>query len=230
MKSNMKLQAGIGYVPFGYYPQQRELVLFVRRGGPQLLRTNDLFSALWSGLHLSGSFSSGRSGYNLYSMNPMDNSNVMGGGGRVWAMSENDVIGGGLSTQVVKHGGHTSEILGSDIRINWKSLILTTEYAIHMTENEDPWTAYVEPAFKLSDEFLLFTFIDYARSTLNESSATRIDPYSKWEYGGGLNWLPTSFTRLRAGLTFNDYTEHTSVISGQDRDYISLDLSVGVAF
>jgi hypothetical protein len=36
------IQGGLGYVPFGYALQQRELVLFVRRAGPQLMRMQDL--------------------------------------------------------------------------------------------------------------------------------------------------------------------------------------------
>lgn len=228
--SDFRIQAGMGYVPFGYYPQQRELVLFVRRGGPQLLRTNDLFSPLWAGIHISGNTTVATSGYNLYTMNPLDRTNVLGVGGRVWTRSQDERIGAGLSSQVVKFEGHTSEILGADMRIDTSRMVVNMEYAIHMAEENDPWTAYIEPAFKLkNEEFLIYTFADYAQNARNQTSAVLQDPHTKWEYGGGMNWLPTSFTRLRAGLTFHDYLESDNLL-GKERDYVSLDLSVGVAF
>ncbi len=230
--SDFRLQTGMGYVPFGFYPQQRELVLFVRRGGPQLLRTNDLFQALWSGVHLSGNIGkSSKSGYHLYTINPLDDTNKLGMGGRVWTVTQNEVFGGGLSTQVLQYEGHTSEILGADVRMNTEKIIITSEYAIHMAEGSDPWTAYFEPSFRLnSDEYLIYTFLDYAANTRNESTGSRLDPLNKWEYGGGLNWLPTSFTRLRAGVTIHEYVGSRAEIDGQDRDYLSFDFSVGVAF
>jgi hypothetical protein len=230
--SSLRVQAGMGYVPFGYYPQLREPVLYVRRGGPQLIRTNDLFQPLWSGFHLSGNLGkSSHSGFNLYTMNPLDQTNELGLGGRVWALSEDENVSGGLSSQVVKYEGHTSEIVGADTRINWKRMIISAEYALHMTEDTDPWSAYIEPSFRLKDEeFLIYTFADYTMSTRNESTGKRLDPFTKWEFGGGLNWLPTSYTRLRAGVTFHDYTGYRAEIGKQDRDYTSFDFSVGVAF
>lgn len=228
--SNARIQTGLGYVPFGYYPQQRELVLFVRRGGPQLLRTTDLIAPLWTGVHLSGNLDSTRSGYHLYTTTTLDDTNVMGLGGRLWANSYNDSITGGLSSQVVKYEGHTGEILGADIRMHLDRWVITSEYAIHMTEGKDPWTAYIEPTFRITEEYLIYTFADYAQSTRNETTSLIKDPFNKWEYGGGINWLPTAFTRLRAGVTFNDYVGSREVIRGQERDYISFDLSAGVAF
>lgn len=230
--SHLNIQAGMGYVPFGYYPQQRELVLFVRRGGPQLLRSNDLFSALWTGVHLSGRIGNDtHKGFHLYTMNPLDDTNKLGMGGRLWAISQDEVLGGGLSTQVVKYEGHTSEILGADIRLNTNKVIIISEYAINMAEDEDPWTAYIEPSFKLKDdEFLIYTFADYAQNSRNVSTGSRLDPFNKWEYGGGINWLPTAFTRLRAGFTIHDYKGHRAEVDDQDRDYVSFDFSVGVAF
>lgn len=230
--SQLRIQAGMGYVPFGYYPQQRELVLFVRRGGPQILRTNDLFQSLWSGIHLSGNIgNTSRSGFHLYTMNPLDDTNKLGVGGRLWTTSENDKVTAGVSSQTVKYEGHTSEILGADVRYAGERMILTSEYAIHMAEDSDPWSAYIEPSFRLTnDEFLIYTFADYAMNSRNESNGGRLDPFPKWEYGGGLNWLPTSFTRLRAGVTFHDYIGTRAEVLGQDRDYLSFDFSVGVAF
>src|SRR5690606_14596546 len=55
LNPRLRIQAGLGYVPFGYYAQLREPVLFERRGGPQTIRTDNLFSPLWMGVNLVGS-------------------------------------------------------------------------------------------------------------------------------------------------------------------------------
>lgn len=233
LNDNHRIQAGVGYVPFGYALQQRELVLFVRRGGPQILRTPQLVAPLWTGVHLLGSFSDSKSswGYNLYTANPIDDANVLGVGGRLWWASQDDRLTTGLSSQVMKYENSTSEILGSDIRFVWDNFIVTTEYIRHMAEENDPWAAYLETGmYVLKDEFLLYLFGDYSANERNKTSSTISDPLRKWEYGGGLNWLPTSFTRIRFGVTYNDYVGIDSKILGQNRNYLSFDTSVGVAF
>jgi hypothetical protein len=97
-------------------------------------------------------------------------------------------------------------------------------------EGNDPWTAYLEPALKLKDgEFLVFGFADYLRNALNKTVALP-DPYTNFEYGGGLNWLPTSNTRFRATVGIENYLNKGSTIQGQNRDFWYFDLSAGVAF
>lgn len=235
VSEHFKIQGGAGYVPFGYAFQQRELVLFVRRGGPQILRTNQLLSPLWGGVHMLGHYSltSGDWGYNLYTANPIDSSNVVGGGGRLWWASSQEQIVVGLSSQVGKYGAHTDEIYGADIRIRHGQWLVTTEYARHVTEGVDPWSAYTEPGYFIwGDQLLLYAFADYAQSSKPPilSSTTYADEYRKWEYGGGVNWLPTSYTRIRAGLAMHDYVGKNATKQGQNRDFVSLDLSAGVAF
>lgn len=232
LNSDMIVQTGVGYVPFGYAAQQRELVLFIRRGGPQVLRTSNLLQPLWSGVHLQGYLRTVNGGYNLYTMNTMDKSNSTGVGGRLWANTQDEVVRFGVSTQVMKFGGHTSEIIGADIHVDTERFILTSEYVSHMTgEGRNPWTAYVEPALKIKEgEFLLFVFTDYADDPLNELTSTTYDPMIRWENGLGINWLPTSNTRFRATVAREDYLGIRSTVNGQNRDFWYFDLSAGVAF
>lgn len=232
LSSTLDLQAGVGYVPFGYAAQQRELVLFIRRAGPQVLRTTNLIQPLWSGLHLSGTLENRRSGFNLYTMNSLDHSNTAGIGGRLWSKTVNEKIQGGLSTQIMKFAGHTSEIVGADLRLDSSRFIVTTEYVNHMTgEGRNPWSTYLEPALKLSDgEVLFFVFTDYAEDVLSKANATTYDPVTRWENGVGVNWLPTTNTRFRATAAREDYLGKRSTIAGKNRDFWYFDLSAGVAF
>jgi hypothetical protein len=236
---HLKIQAGLGYVPFGQALQQRELVLFWRRGGPQTIRTNQLVSHLWSGIHLLGNFpieGGGKWGYNLYTANPIDTGKVqmMGVGTRLWVSSYNDILTAGLSSQIGKYSTGTDEIVGADTRMKFGRWQITSEYIRHVTQGADPYSYYVEPGIYLSNEkFILFGFGDYSQSPLNElnlSSGPIDDSYKKWEYGAGINWLPSVYTRLRLTFTFNDYVGNSARLSGQNRDYQSVDLSVGVAF
>lgn len=234
-----KIQAGLGYVPFGQALQQRELVLFWRRGGPQAIRTTNLVSQLWSGIHLLGDFAingGGEWGYNFYTANPIDTSDVqmMGVGGRLWISSYNDIFTGGVSGQVGKYSTGTDEILGADARLKFGRWVITSEYIRHVTDGEDPYSYYVEPGVFLAEEkFILFGFGDYSQDPRNElktSTATIDDSYKKWEYGAGINWLPSAYTRFRLTFTYNDYIGSSARLKGQNRDYHSVDLSVGVAF
>ncbi len=232
VSENFLVQAGIGYVPFGYAAQQRETVLFIRRGGPQVLRTSNLIQPLWGGLHLSGTFRPENAGFNLYTVNPLDESNTSGIGGRLWANSDEDRFRFGVSTQVMKFGGHTSEIIGADAIYASERFFIASEYVSHMTgEGRNPWTAYIEPAIKLFDEeILLFVFSDYSDDPLFELNSVTYDPMIRWENGVGINWLPTSNTRFRATVAREDYLGKNSTIGGKNRDFWYFDLSAGVAF
>jgi hypothetical protein len=233
---SFNIQGGVGYVPFGHAAQQRELVLFVRRGGPQLLHTNNLFSPLWNGLHAYGSFNLRKSdwGYDAYTFTPNFYPKGLGVGGRLWWRSEDDVAVLGLSSQIGKSEFDTFEVVGSDLRLSFSNFQLLTEYVRRVSEMDDPWSFYMEPSIYIYEEEVLFyLFGDYANSSLNETgtgSNAINDPYEKWEYGAGFNWLPTSFTRFRLGVTYNDYIGSRDRLEGQERDYWSFDLSAGVAF
>ncbi len=231
------VQAGTGYVPFGYALQQRELVQFVRQAGPQLLRTNNLVSPLWSGIHVHGSFDQGKNdwGYNFYTFTPVFYPKQPGVGGRLWWSSADEEVTLGLSSQLGKTELGSYEAVGTDLRLDFHPFSIKAEYIRHLEDDEDPWSAYLEPSvFIYQEELLLYVFGDYANSSMNRAASavtlTELDPYRQLEYGAGLNWLPTSFTRFRFGFTYHDYLGKTAVQEGLDRDYFSFDLSAGVAF
>lgn len=236
LNSNYSIQGGVGYTPFGYSFQQREPVLFIRRGGPQVLRTSDLVSPLWSGFNLNGNFSLEDSswGFNLYTFSPVNSPKHPGIGARTfWASYENK-LATGLSLQLGKIGARNYETLGTDVRLNFSPFLITSEVVYGQFEGSDAWSMYLEPAIYLFDEeYLFYVFGDFTDNKNNRDGAgpnSSYDPYQKWEYGFGVNWLPTAFTRIRMGLVFHDYVSAESVIRNQDRDYTSLDTSVGVAF
>lgn len=233
INAETKFQAGQGYVPFGYAAQQREIVLFVRRGGPQILRTTELFAPLWSGFHFFQNFNIGKNqwGYNVYSFTRFEDAKLPGIGARSWWSSDSEKIITGLSFQSAKYHGEIDQILGYDLRFKYDDFLIVTEVARHFSGGDDPWSAYIEPSYFLSkEEFQLYTFVDFSKSPFNKTAGTISDPFSKIEFGAGINWLPTSYTRLRLGITQNDYIHEKTILIGQNRDYKTIDISAGVAF
>jgi hypothetical protein len=230
------IQGGVGYVPFGHAFQLREPVLFARRGGPLTLRTTDLVGPLWTGVHVLGHFptSGGHWGYNAYTFTQVLGERFPGLGTRLWWASNDDHIHGGISSQVGKRGIDTFKNLGADLRLKFGPWTFTTEYIRAVVNGDDPWATYLEPSLAILEEsVLLYVFGDYSNSSRNITGTTargQPDPIQKWEYGAGVNWLPTTFTRLRLGLTRHDYVGATSTPSGVNRDYMSVDASAGVAF
>jgi len=240
MSDHFLIQGGMGYVPFGYSYQQREPVLFERRGGPQMIRTNPLVNPLWAGVNFQGIYAleitGGNWGYNLYSFSPVEDPQYPGVGGRIWWARKNEDFKFGMSTQVGKLGVVTSEALGADLQMKMKPFMVTSEF-VHtfVHSDDDPWSIYIEPSMMIVREIvLLYVFADYADSPLNQAvfgnKSGTTNPYKKWEYGVGVNWLPTSYVRLRLGLTYNDYVGGSMQASGQDRNYVSADVSAGVTF
>lgn len=237
------LQFGVGYVPFGYYPQQREPVLYIRRGGPQILHTPNLFSPLWNGFNLQTRFDKGSSswGYNVYSFNRLEDVKRPGVGTRVWWQTPDDAFTAGLSYQTAKYESKMENIVGADFRAILNHFIFTTEYIRHVKDGSDIWSYYLEPSiFVYNEDILFYVFFDYANNPTNRtgmganvftpSSITSFaDPITIIEQGAGINWLPTSYTRLRVGFTYHNYVDEDPTFKNE-RDYYTVDLSAGVAF
>jgi hypothetical protein len=221
-----RIQGGLGYLPFGFAFQEREIVLFLRRGGPQVIRTASISSNQWQGLHFLGSFEKERSkwGYDLYSMTSAWNTKLPGVGGRLWWSPNDDSMTVGISALRARHTlDDYFSLLGFDFRMKFSRFSVVSEYVRHFAMTDDPWTFYVEPSVSFWEEELHFyVFADYANSARNQTG-NNWDPYQKWEYGAGINWLPTSFTRFRFGVTQSDYLGH-------GRDFLGFDLSAGVSF
>lgn len=233
---NNQVQVGMGYAPYGNSFQQREPVLFIRRGGPQMTRQPNLVGPLWTGIHFYGTDYQPqfRWGYNFYTFTAATNFKVPGVGAHFWWTPNDDRLTAGISSQMGKDGSLTYENFGADLKFKISPVTITTEYTTHIIPGEDPWSIYVEPSISIfQEDWILYVFGDYANNPQNQTGtgATALaDPYQKLEYGGGVNWLPTAYTRLRCGLTLNDYRGSTATIDRQNRDYWSLDLSAGVAF
>lgn len=231
---NLTLQAGLGYVPLGYYAQLREPTLFLRRGGPQTLRTENLFAPLWMGLNLVGETEEKKAGYNIYTAPSVGQSHKPGMGARAWNKNVDYRYTLGISAQTGRNNSDNYQVLGLDFTLDLSSFKVLSEGIIQLVDGENPWAAFVEPTlFIYREEVLAFAFAGYSNGAQNVTrvnGAAIADPYQKWEMGGGLNWLPITYTRLRTGITFHDYVGDTEEISGQNRDYAVLDFSAGVSF
>lgn len=230
------LQGGLGYVPFGYVLSVREPVIYVRSGGPQLAKNNQVASSLWSGIHIQGSFQKKENtyGYNAYTFLPRTFTRHVGVGGRFWMSAYESKVISGISTQIGRDEHEVIETVGTDFRFYIHPIQLSAEFAQGISRKGDSWTAYIEPGyFIFEEEILLYVFGDYSYSPKNETRSGNItipDPYQKWEYGFGMNWLPTSYTRIRIGITFGDYVGSRARLQGVDRDFTTLNISAGVAF
>ena len=237
--SAVAVQVGRGYVPFGTAFQQRDLALFRRRGGPQMLNANTsgnvvLLSSIWSGVHLKGSLrlglvKEGQWGYDLYSITPSSSPTTIGAGARAW-FELTPQFHFGFSTQEAKRGGQTYDAFGVDtnIRVNRLGIDLEGIFNRSGSSEGNPKSFYLEPYISLlSEKITLYGAVDYIDSPtaqLDVDPAVLSDPYERWEYGGGINWLPYHPTRIRLGFLYNNYTQ----VKG--RNYSNVDLSVGLEF
>lgn len=230
------VQGGMGFAPFGYALQLRQPTSFVRALGPQIVRNRELVSRLWSGVHIHGSDDiHGKTfGYNVYTHTHTNYAKYIGLGGRVWAAGFDEKLTAGISSQIFRNQFEMIELVGTDLRLNFHPYQLRTEFAQYIARHADTWTAYVEPGYFIYEEdVLLYVFGDYYFGANHETVSGALrqpDPYQKWEYGFGVNWLPISYLRLRAGITFGDYVGHRAIKQGQNRDFTALNLSAGVEF
>lgn len=231
------VQTGIGYTPFGYAYQQRELPLFVRRGGPQLVvgaGTTTIGPAfpLWMGVHVLGEFSSGERhwGYNLYTFTPTLAPKTMGVGGRLWAGNRSGWTLG-VSSQTGRQLSDSYVAYGTDLRYEGERAGFTAEYIRNFSEDDLPAleTYYLEPYFNLSPRWLIYYVADYMNNPLYKVGAVD-DHYKQWRKGGGVNFLPNSYVRYRLGFLVHDYVGDTDTINRRKRQYNSIDLSCGVSF
>ncbi|MGZ5280284.1 MAG: hypothetical protein ACXWC9_10095 [Pseudobdellovibrionaceae bacterium] len=240
--AGFRMQTGLGYAPFGYAIQQREIVLFKRRSGPQLANSSGSGSVgiafpLWTGVHVLGSFpiEDHRWGYNLYSFSPFGNPKSLGVGSRLWWQSSTQTTIG-ISSQSGDDRDHKFNSYGVDINTKNGRFGLTAEYARTPVRGLDLVTEsyYTEPFVTFyHDTVVIYAVADYFNNetyTSIRGGAVVTDPYERWSTGGGINWLPIPAVRLRLGYLVHNYIGDTAVISDQNRDYQSADFSVGVTF
>lgn len=234
----LSTQIGVGYVPFGYAFQQREPVLFRRRGGPQLLSASGstdvgIAFPLWTGIHIHGILPvmDIRTGYNLYTFSPSTKPRTMGVGGRLW-WSLNENITTGISLQSGEQVAESYMSYGADVNVKWQRFGVTAEYAQNAIagSKEDVVSYYLEPYYTFNEgKFLIYAVGDYVDAP-NRMVGAVADPYEQWRYGLGVNWLPLPNTRLRLGVLNHEYVGATASIGGQERRYTSIEFSTGIAF
>lgn len=237
----LNIQLGLGYVPFGYSFQVREPLLLRRRGGAQMTNsssttTSGIAFPLWMGLHVHGNFIKDhtRWGYNLYTFSPNTNPGTLGIGARLWC-EPSAPLAMGISSQTGQQGSDTYYSYAFDLNLKYRRTGILAEFAtVSMISGADaPQSYYIEPyAFIDGDnKFLVYLAADYLNSPNSVNSASLIaDPFQKWLWGVGINWLPLSFTRVRLGYLMHDYIGQTETLGGQARDYSSIDLSASAAF
>jgi hypothetical protein len=237
--TDFNLQAGMGYVPFGHAMAQREPVLFHRRGGPQMANSSDsnnvgIAFPLWIGLHMHGSttLDDKACGYNLYTFTPSQNTGTLGGGLRFWWKLSDD-LALGVSGQAGKQRDDNSYAHGFDVHWSDGHREVTAEYARNEVVNApDVLSYYLEPSVKVADtDWLIYAVADFLDEPGHVSGAARVpDPFQRWAFGGGVNWVPQSRVRFRLGFLSYQYQGETAALGGQARDYQSFDFSVGAAF
>lgn len=237
----LNLQMGTGYAPYGYALQQREMVLFKRREGPQLVQASNFSTSvgiafpLWTGLHLHGSFQQGdnRTGYNLYTLTPTTNAKNIGAGARLWYRWQ-EYMTVGVSTQVGDELANTYQSYGADADGKVGRYGLTLEYArTSVTGGHDRGleTYNAQPYVEFwNGKFLVYGVVDYMDNPVWLTQANITDAYKRWDMGGGVNWLPKPTMRFRLGYLVHNYVDNNSIINKQDRDYYRVDLSAGISF
>lgn len=239
MNDYFNIQAGIGYAPYGIVFQQREPELFRLRGGSQVITYDDgdtvgIGSPLWTGLHFYGAFSpEKKEGYNLYSLTPINAVETLGVGGRLWTrLNDNAVIGTSVQSGEQRKGTYFSH--GFDLDLNYRTYGFVSEYGHASNSGEvlDAEFYYFEPYVKFKEgEWVIFLNAEYIDTLARTEVLTSIsDPVKKWQYGGGLNWLPISNARFRLTYLYHDYVDEADSIGGQKRDYNVIDFSTAVAF
>lgn len=239
MSDYFTVQTGLGYSPFGIAAQQREPQLFRLRGGSQIIAYDDgdtigIMSPLWTGIHLLGLIPANRNlGYDLYTFTPVNKVSTLGVGGRLWyKANENVTVGTSIQSGEQRKGFFFAK--GFDLELKYKEYGFVSEYG-HTTNSGDVIDAefyYFEPYMKFAeDQWLFFLNAEYIDTLERTDFATHVaDPVKKWQYGGGLNWLPIPNARLRLTYLHHDYLDETDMISGQQRDYDTIDFSTAVAF
>lgn len=229
-----RLQMGIGWVPFGIVLANREFPTLIKHGGPMLSSGGlTMPFGVWNGLHALGEFSLdwGTLGYNLYSITPTTDANMMGGGTRLWWASNGNHVRLGASSQILDRSTDTVFNLGTDLELKFGLVGLRTEYVQSIADGEDIRTVYFEPYVELAEgKFVIHGDVDYAKRPLHFSDAATFVPFEKWELGGGVNWLPWRFVRARLLFLYHNYVGASAATGGNSNDFYSVEYSTGIEF
>lgn len=237
--SKLKIQMGMGFTPFGRAYQVRDPVLFLKRRGPQIIRTSGvnrvvIADPFWKGFNIVGALDDQQHYlFNFYTTSPLDHSGKLGGGGRFsWNPESHVTIGASSQT------GHQMEesylSYGADVSWTGERWGLYAEWARLESDVGDNESYYAQVFLKTFEQSLVF-FVDtdYLKNSLGQTtvgSAAVNDPYIKWEHTIGVNYYFYPNIKVRFDLIYHDYVGNRSVLSGQNRDYYSGSLSSGISF
>lgn len=238
------LKAGRFTAPFGIINQEFFSPQLLKHDLPQIVRGFTVFDTLPSGVQLYGTYpiKDSKIGYNAYAASLSSNTTDVGGGGRLFYSLPNDLITVGVSSQSGERGSQLFSALGSDLKLNWRNFVLRSEYLWSFIDSSNDQNGfYVQPALKfLKDKLILFGQVDYLNDTLgifqlsdhdrNPLTPSIADPFKKFEYSLGLNYLPWPFLRNRLEFTWNNYIGSRRRLSGSNRDYFGIQASSTLSF
>lgn len=230
------VQTGLGPIPFGYALQVHDPFYFYTKGGPQITGHNDtanISSFYWMGVQLVGKLTENKNsfGYSVYTFSPPILPNSLGVGGRLW-WSLDEALAVGVSAQTGEQQDQSFFTHGIDISFKQQYYGATAEYAILQNTKgvEDIETYYLEPYVKVDEgRWIYYLRGDYLSYPGKRSGAVS-DPIKKWQYSGGVNWLPIKNVRFRLGYAQHDYLDETDLIAGRQRDYHQYEFSVVTLF
>lgn len=235
---SLVLSFGRMLTPFGIINVERyePLLLSIRR--PAALR---LFSSRVQGLQLSGSISQGshRIGYSGYVSSFSNDTQSVGGGGRLFWTFPGEQVTLGISNETAQRDGMTFGALGGDLKVKWGEFVLRSEYIRRINKGAAAGTGYyVQPSYGFFDgRWILFGQVDFLDDTLgtrkvdadqNPKTPDVADPIKQFVYTGGINYLPWPFLRTR--LEFNAHDYRSATLDLGNRDYYSTELSATVSF
>jgi hypothetical protein len=243
-KDQLILKAGRFTAPFGIINQEFFSPQLLRHDLPQIVRGFTVFDTLPSGVQLYGTYPirDSKVGYNAYAASLSSNTTDVGGGGRLFYSSPNELLTVGVSSQTGERGSQLFSALGSDLKLNWRNFVLRTEYLWSFLDSSNDQNGfYVQPALKFfKDKLILFGQIDYLNDTLgifqlvdhdrNPLTPSIADPFKKFEYTAGINYLPWPFLRNRLEFTWNNYVGSRRKLGSNSRDYFGIQASSTLSF
>lgn len=239
LSSNHRVEAGLGFVPFGRAYQVRDPVLFLKRRGPQMIRTSGInrlviADPFWKGFHLLGNLMDNQFlTYNLYTNSPLAHSGKLGVGGRL-AGQIGSAFEWGASFQQGYQEGEAYLSTGGDLKWGgdrWGTVLEGAQFQTNMSKNE---SFYIQFYWLMSDPAVtLFLDLDYLKNPYGQTllgTSSVNDPYIKYEQAVGMNYNFSANAKLRLEIVQHDYVGDRAVVSGQNRDYYSGSISSGISF
>jgi|GEM_PF-2432901 len=230
------IRAGQLIAPFGIINVEHFDPVLLQHQLPQFLRDQPdepfgMFDDIVQGIDTYGNFNipgGHRFNWEAYAASLQSDTNKLGGGGRqAWTFPGHVTIGS--SQQAGNREGHPFLTLGQDVKIGDKKFVLKAESAQTLITGSNLYTWYVQPAYSLTDKWIVFYQADYFSNALNRTEGV-LDPIKQYEHTLGVNFLPIKNIRMRAEVADHHYVGDTRRYLEKSRDFISLQTSITVSF